>query len=171
MINEAKIIIIRGNSASGKTTIGKELQKKFRDGTMLIQQDVIRRDILCVKDDLGTKALPLIIKLVEYGKQNCKVIILEGILYSVWYKELFDKIIEDFSPNIFAYYFDLPFEETLIRHETRPLKIEFGEEEMRIWWQEKDFLTQIKEKPLTKDMTKEEIVRIILKDVGCLKFI
>ena len=59
----------------------------------------------------------------------------------------------------------MPFEETLIRHETRPLKSEFGEEEMKSWWKEKDFLTQIKEKPLTKDMTKEEIVEMIYRDI------
>ena len=41
-----KLIILRGNSGSGKTTIAKELQKKFGKNTMLISQDVIRRDIL-----------------------------------------------------------------------------------------------------------------------------
>ena len=31
----AKLIILRGNSGSGKTTIAKGLQKKFGHGTML----------------------------------------------------------------------------------------------------------------------------------------
>ena len=45
-----KLIILRGNSGSGKTTIAKELQQVFGNNTMLISQDVIRRDMLKVKD-------------------------------------------------------------------------------------------------------------------------
>ena len=37
-----KLIILRGNSGSGKTTIAKELQRRFGRNTMLISQDVIR---------------------------------------------------------------------------------------------------------------------------------
>ena len=36
-----KLIILRGNSGSGKTTIAKELQNSFGRNTMLISQDVI----------------------------------------------------------------------------------------------------------------------------------
>lgn len=36
-----KLIILRGNSGSGKTTVAKELQKKFGYNTMLISQDEI----------------------------------------------------------------------------------------------------------------------------------
>lgn len=56
-----KLIILRGNSGSGKTTVAKELQKKFGYNTMLISQDEIRRNILWVKDGIDTKALPLMI--------------------------------------------------------------------------------------------------------------
>ena len=45
-----KLIILRGNSGSGKTTVAKELQRLFGHNTMLISQDVVRRDMLCVKD-------------------------------------------------------------------------------------------------------------------------
>lgn len=36
----SRLIILRGNSGSGKTTTGKALQRKFGHGTMLISQDV-----------------------------------------------------------------------------------------------------------------------------------
>lgn len=36
-----KLIILRGNSGSGKTTVAKELQKKFGYNTMPISQDEI----------------------------------------------------------------------------------------------------------------------------------
>lgn len=55
-----KLIILRGNSGSGKTTVAKELQKKFGYNTMLISQDEIRRNILWVKDGIDTKALMVV---------------------------------------------------------------------------------------------------------------
>lgn len=36
MKNQSKIIILRGNSGSGKTTIAKLLQQHFKDNTLLI---------------------------------------------------------------------------------------------------------------------------------------
>ena len=46
----AQLLILRNNSGSGKTTTGKALQRKFGHGTMLIPQDVARREMLFVKD-------------------------------------------------------------------------------------------------------------------------
>ena len=74
-----KLIILRGNSGSGKTTVAKELQKKFGYNTMLISQDEIRRNILWVKDGIDTKALPLMIELLKYGYEHSDIVILEGI--------------------------------------------------------------------------------------------
>ena len=64
------LIIIRGNSASGKTTIAKRLQQKFGRNTMLISQDVVRREMLKVKDGESTEALPLMQVLLAYGKKH-----------------------------------------------------------------------------------------------------
>lgn len=36
---------------------------------------------------------------------------------------------------------------------------------MKSWWKEKDFLTQIKEKVLTKDMNEDEIATFIFNEV------
>ena len=60
----AKLIVLRGNSGSGKTTIAKELQKCLGRNTMLISQDVVRRDMLRVKDGENTEALPLMKELL-----------------------------------------------------------------------------------------------------------
>ena len=86
----SKLIILRGNSGSGKTTTGKALQRKFGHGTMLISQDVVRREMLFVKDGSDTEASQLLNELALYGKKHCNIIILEGILNSKWYKKLFE---------------------------------------------------------------------------------
>ncbi len=166
MTKVPKIIILRGNSGSGKTTIAKELQKQFGHGTMLISQDVIRRDVLYVRDDPQTQVIGLLIELVKYGRLNCDIVILEGILYSDWYQELFECVISAYGPNIYAYYFDVPFEETLHRHKTKPNANDFGEAEMRRWWREKDYIKNIPEQLLNKAMTENEIVEMIIKQIN-----
>lgn len=165
MTKVPKIIILRGNSGSGKTTIAKLLQKHLGHGTMLISQDVIRRDVLYVRDDPQTQAIGLLIELVKYGRLNCDIVILEGILYADWYQELFECVINEYGSNIYAYYFDVPFEETLLRHKTKPNVKEFGETEMRRWWREKDYIKAIPEQLLNKTMSTDEIVQMITKQI------
>jgi adenylate kinase family enzyme len=70
-----KLIILRGNSGSGKTTIGKALQRKFGRDTMLISQDVVRREMLFVKDGPNPEASQLLLELALYGKRNCNIVI------------------------------------------------------------------------------------------------
>ena len=85
-----KLITLRGNSGSGKTTIARALQEKFGKNTMLLSQDVIRRDILKTNDGAGTRANDVLIMLLEYGHAHNELVILEGILNSRWYTPLFD---------------------------------------------------------------------------------
>ena len=42
----SKLVIIRGNSGSGKTTTAKMLQHRLGRNIMLLSQDVIRREML-----------------------------------------------------------------------------------------------------------------------------
>ena len=160
-----KLIILRGNSGSGKTTIAKELQKKFGQNTMLTSQDVIRRDMLSVNDGENTLAIPLMKELLIYGSNHSDVVILEGIMYADWYAPLFELAIQLYDARVYAYYFDLTFEETLKRHQTRPKSNEFGEGEMRKWWRERDFSDVLKEVCITSEKDMESIVSDIYQSV------
>ncbi|NLO09561.1 MAG: kinase [Clostridiales bacterium] len=161
-----KIIILRGNSGSGKTTISKSLQKELGHGTLLISQDVVRREMLYVKDGEGTETVDLLLELIMYGKENCSHIILEGILYSDWYRRVFETIKDEFDNEIYAYYFDIPFGETLIRHNTRPNCNEFGEADMKRWWREKDFIGIISEHVINKDIAENDIIDMIIQHIN-----
>lgn len=162
----SKLIILRGNSGSGKTTIAKELQKHFGRNTMLISQDVIRRDMLWVKDGESTEAIPLMKELLTYGIKHSDIVILEGIMYADWYKPLFELAIRLYGTEVYAYYFDLPFEETLERHQTKPNCNEFGEEAMRRWWREKDFSDVLRERIITSEKEIPDIVTEICRDIN-----
>ena len=65
-----KLIVLLGNSGSGKITVAKEFQKVLGSNTMLISQDAIRRDMLNVRDGKDTLAIPLLMELLRYGRKN-----------------------------------------------------------------------------------------------------
>jgi len=162
----SKLIILRGNSGSGKTSAAKALQEKFGPNTMLISHDMIRMQMLHVWGKQGIeKSLPLLIELMKYGSQHSTVTILEGILDSQEYQSLFVACAETFGSQIYAYYYDLPFEETLRRHVTKPNCNDFGEADMRRWWREKDYLNMISETVLTQKISLDEAVDKIYQDV------
>ena len=75
-----------------------------------------------------------------------------------WYKPLFELAVQLYGTEVYAYYFDLTFEETLKRHLTRPKCHEFGEESMRRWWREKDFSDVLNEICITSERDKESII-------------
>ena len=74
-----KLVILRGNSGSGKSTIAKEPQRKFGRNTMIISQDMVRREMLWVKDGENTPALQLMNELLIYGQDHSDIVIVEGI--------------------------------------------------------------------------------------------
>ena len=45
--NKCKLILLRGNSGSGKTPLAHMLQHKLDRGTLVLSQDVIRSDGIC----------------------------------------------------------------------------------------------------------------------------
>ncbi len=164
--NKCKLILLRGNSGSGKTTLAHMLQHKLGRGTLVISQDVIRRDMLWAKDTKDGPAVPLLMNLVQYGRQHCEYVILEGILFSETYEVLFRCIQAEYSAeDIHAYYYDIPFEETLRRHKTKPNRADFGPEAMRDWWKENDYIGCLPEKILPQTMTLEDAAAQILTDI------
>ena len=49
----------------------------------------------------------------------------------------------------------------LRRHETKPNKADFGEQDMRRWWKEDDLIHIIPEKILTKNLSVSDTVDMI----------
>lgn len=168
----SKLIIIRGNSGSGKTTIAKELQEKLRqhfskeadEGTMLIPQDVVRREILRTKDGPKNPSIQLIKDIASYGHSIGYDVIIEGILVRKHYGKMLNDVVALFD-EVYVYYLDISFEETLRRHKTKPNSHEFGEELMREWYIEKDVLGLTNERVFTDKDAMDEILKSILHNM------
>lgn len=160
----SRLIIIRGNSGSGKSTVAGELRLAMGYGTMLIPQDVIRREIMRVKDTVDNPAIQLIEDIALYGKHIGYDIIIEGILHNELYGNSLRSLCQKFDKS-YAFYFDVSFEETLRRHKTKNNSHEFGEELMKKWWVDDDFLKVENEVVISSKMSKDETVQLILNTI------
>jgi adenylate kinase family enzyme len=158
------LIIIRGNSGSGKTTIAKALHNELGEDALLLSQDVVRREMLQVHDRPGNLAISLIEQIARYGIEHCQYVILEGILNKEKYNHMLQSLINLPEVTAHIYYFDLPFEETVRRHNTKK-DTDFGEEKMASWFVESDYLGNDQEQILTQYMNKEEILTKIIGEI------
>ena len=64
------------------------------------------------------------------------------------------------------YYLDVPFEETMRRHATKPQASEYGRAEMSAWYRERDYLPGGFEQVIPADTTLDTAVQRIMRDTG-----
>ncbi|WP_255285880.1 AAA family ATPase [Bacillus wiedmannii] len=157
------LIIIRGNSGSGKSTVARQLQLLLEDA-LLVPQDVVRRDILRVKDTVGNLSVELIKQIALYGMNKVNYVIVEGILSNSKYKTMLTELIDTFEET-HIYYYDISLKETIARHKTKPNKNDFGQAELAAWYIAKDFLDLPNEKTISETMTVDETVKMIISDI------
>ncbi|QWI25605.1 hypothetical protein EXW34_31050 (plasmid) [Bacillus mycoides] len=160
------LIIIRGNSGSGKSTIARQLQLLLKD-TLLVPQDVVRRDMLRVKGNVGNLSIELIKQIALYGIGKVNYVIVEGILNTHRYKNMLTELINTFEET-HIYYYDISLEETVTRHKTKPNKDDFGKAELTAWYINKDFLDSPNEKIISETMSVDETVKMIITDIGAI---
>lgn len=163
----SKLIIIRGNSGSGKSTVAKLVREKSAhpEKVALIEQDYLRRIVLKEKERDNGFNIELIKQTAIFALERGYDVIVEGILsskrYGIMMRELMSMIDESY-----IFYIDIPFDETLRRHKTKPNAHEFGEKEMREWYREKDVLGVEDEIVFNEKFNQVELVSEILKYSG-----
>lgn len=136
---KSSLIIIRGNSASGKTTLAKMLQDHLgTDTCLLLQQDILRRNILHANDKPRTPAVDFISDLLKFGQKHYPIVILEGILRSDVYGDMLEKKLDYFDQHL-IYYLDLPFDTTWEHNNLK--KHPFTKDQLYQWWRDDDYLT------------------------------
>jgi predicted kinase len=64
---ETRLVILRGNSASGKSTIAKLLRERLGRGVAWVEQDYLRRTVLREHDRPGLPNIGLIDMVARYA--------------------------------------------------------------------------------------------------------
>ncbi|MFJ5546399.1 hypothetical protein [Streptomyces sp. NPDC093225] len=75
-------------------------------------------------------------------------------------------LVQDHAGVTAAFSFDVPFEETLRRHATRPQSSEFGEAQMRDWWKPRDLIAGLAETVVVPELTAEQTATLAMERVG-----
>ncbi|QUH16719.1 kinase [Lacticaseibacillus rhamnosus] len=159
-----QLIILRGNSGSGKTTTAKALRKHLAN-SLLISQDVVRRDMLAEKDKPNSPNIELIDLIARFGFSHQQIVIVEGILSAARYGQMLKALMNTADQSL-VYYFDLSFDETLRRHAHRPKAAAFGAEAMHRWFRPHDYLGVPNEHLIQADQSQDTVVSRILADLN-----
>lgn len=163
---DTRLVLLRGNSASGKSSVAAGLRATFGRGLALVGQDNLRRVVLRERDRPGAANIGLIDLTARYALDAGYHVVVEGVLYADRYGDMLARLRADHRGPTHAYYLDVPFEQTLVRHATKPIADEFGETELREWYRPLDLLPGGIETVIGADSTLEASVDLIMRDTG-----
>ena len=162
--DQTRLIVVRGNSGSGKSTVAQELREVYGRGVAWVSQDLIRRNILKEKDRPGGANIGLIELVARYSLDSGYHVILDGIFYADRYEKMLTGLAHDHLGVSRFYYLDVSLDETLRRHATRPLAAEVSPDQMRDWYRPRDLLSGTCERIVPQTSTLAQTTALILAD-------
>ena len=163
---ETVLVMIRGNSASGKTSLAHAVRRQTGRGVAIVSQDVVRRDILWEHETPTGVNIGLMHQMTRYALDHGYHVILEGILKAHAYGDMLADLIRDHRGRTSCFYMDIPWEETLRRHATKPQAAEYGAELMRQWFKPLDLLPCVTEHRLDERLTLDEMTNLVIERSG-----
>lgn len=163
---ETRLVVLRGNSASGKSSVAAGIRERFGRGLALVGQDNLRRIVLRERDRPGGANIGLIDTVARYSLDAGYHVVLEGILYADHYGRMLQQLRADHRGHTHCYYLDVPFTETLARHATKPIADEVDESQLREWYRPLDLLPGTIETVIDADSVLTDTVDRIMHDTG-----
>jgi len=164
--DDTRLVVLRGNSASGKSSVAAGLRDRFGRGLALVAQDNLRRIVLRERDRPGAANIGLIDLTARYALDPGYHVVVEGILYADRYGEMLAQLCADHRGPSHGFYLDVPFDETVVRHATKPIADDVDEMQLREWYRPRDFLPGGIETVIGGDSTLRETVDRIMLDTG-----
>ncbi|MET9255485.1 kinase [Streptomyces sp. NPDC048182] len=161
-----RLIVLRGNSASGKSSVAAGVRDRFGRGLALVGQDNLRRIVLRERDRPGAANIGLIDLTARYALDAGYHVVLEGILYADHYGDMLTRLRADHRGPTHGYYLHVPFAETLLRHATKPIADDVDEAQLRAWYRPRDLLPGGGETVIEADSRLAETVERVMKDTG-----
>jgi predicted kinase len=162
------LVVIRGNSGSGKTTTARESRHRYGRGCALLEQDHLRRIVLREHDDpaMDPIAPQFIAATARTALDLGYHVVLEGILHRDRYASTLRQLIAEHPGPSHVYYLDVSFDETVRRNRERLATERFTADDMRSWYAERDLLGLPGERVLHESLTLDDTVRTILSSSG-----
>lgn len=134
-----QLVVIRGNSASGKTSLAASLQEVLGPGTANIGQDHFRRVVLREHDVPNGANIGFIASSARHCVGLGYNVVLEGIFYTPHYRAMLSELIADHPGPVSVFWLEVPVEETVARHLSKP-DATVSADTVRSWFNEMDLL-------------------------------
>ncbi|MCN9240426.1 kinase [Streptomyces sp. RY43-2] len=166
---ESRLVVIRGNSASGKSSVAAGIRGRFGRGLALVGQDNLRRVVLRERDRPGASNIGLISTVARYALDAGYHVVVEGILYADRYGDMLEALVRDHRGVSRCYYLDVSLAETLVRHSTKPdpeLPAQVTERELRDWYRARDLLPSGVEDVIGANSSLEDTIDYIMRGTG-----
>lgn len=160
--DNTRLVILRGNSGAGKSTVARAVREAAGRGVALVEQDYLRRVVLRERLSDGTLHIHLIESVVRIALDGGYHVVLEGIFHRAGYAEMLHRLRDDHRGSTLAYYLAVSFPESRLRHSMRPQAAEFTVEDMRDWYIADDGLGWAEETVISATSTEAETVHTIL---------
>ncbi|MFJ8562810.1 kinase [Streptomyces microflavus] len=166
---DTRLIVVRGNSASGKSSVAAGLRESFGRSLAIVGQDNLRRMVLRERDLPGGANIGLIDLTARYALDNGFHVVVEGILYADRYGAMLQHLVRAHRGVSRCYYLDVPYAETVLRHATK-LDAEYLQQvtpdHLSDWYRAKDLLPGALETVIGADSSLEDTVAQILHESG-----
>lgn len=166
---ETRLIVLRGNSASGKSAIAAGLRDQFGRNLALVGQDNLRRIVLRERDRPGAANIGLIGMTARYALDSGFHTVVEGILYADRYAAMLEDLVRDHCGISRCYYLDVPLQETLARHAMKAdpeYLAQVTDEHLRDWYRERDLLPSGVETVIDASSGLDNTVKRIMRETG-----
>jgi predicted kinase len=162
------LVVIRGNSGSGKTTTAREVRSRYGRGCALLEQDYLRRIVLREHDSasMGPVAPQFIASTARTALDLGYHVVLEGILHRDRYGATLRQLIAGHPGPSHVYYLDVSFDQTVRRNRERIASDGFTADDMRSWYAPQDLLGLPGEHVLPESATLDDAVDTILHTSG-----
>ncbi|MEU6455029.1 AAA family ATPase [Streptomyces sp. NPDC047065] len=166
---DTRLIVVRGNSASGKSSVAAGLRERFGRNLAIVGQDNLRRIVLRERDRPGGVNIGLIDLTARYALDHGFHVVVEGILYADRYGAMLRDLARAHRGITRCYYLDVPFEMTLLRHASKAdaaYRAHVTEDHLRGWYRERDLLPDVAETVISAASTLDETVHRIMCESG-----
>ncbi|WP_410534715.1 AAA family ATPase [Streptomyces sp. KL2] len=166
---DTRLIVVRGNSASGKSSVAAGLREEFGRNLAIVGQDNLRRTVLREHDRPGGANIGLIDLTARYALDHGFHVVVEGILYADRYGTMLQDLVRAHRGVSRCYYLHVPYAETVLRHATKPDAEYLGHvtaDHLRDWYREMDLLPEGMETLIDAASTLDDTVQQVLRESG-----
>jgi predicted kinase len=153
------LVVLRGNSGAGKTTVARFVREAYGRGCALVEQDYLRRVVLRERDVPGAIAPGLIAQTARYALDAGYHVICEGMMPSGRYGPMLAELVADHRGRSSVFYLDVSFAESVRRHGTR--RVSYTVEDMRGWYRHQDLLGLPGEEVVPEGSTLTQTVELV----------